>query len=378
MITKHVAIMLTDIKGFTSRTAASSRLETMELLKKHKDIVTPILGKHSGHIVKTIGDAFLVTFESPTEAVICGIEIQEALKKHNEGKESAERIDIRIAINSGEVAVSEDGDIFGEAVNITSRLESIAEAGQVFFTEAVYLAMNKKEVPSSEIGYRQFKGVPEKIKVYRVLSEIPIGEQPSAIEAVTASFSGEEPGKAPQFSGEKAGFWRRFAAIAIDAVIFLVIISVLGLSSGPVVKVTDENKVTKGIEVEGLSVDNGKVKIKGGNGEEISISKKEGLKVSANAPAGKPNKRIPLKMFLWVLYGGVLVWRLGATPGKMILKIKVVDFVTGDKPAADKAFLRAVFSLVSLVLFLGYLWAIWEKDKRTWHDLIAGTKAVRS
>lgn len=167
--------MLTDIKGFTDKTARQSRAQVMELLKKHKELVLPVVNKFNGSLVKTIGDAFLVTFDSPTDAVLCGVEIQKVLGGHNEGKHHEERIDIRIAINAGEVSISEDEDIFGDAVNITSRIEGMAEAGEVFFTEAVYLAMNKKEVPSSEIGYRQFKGVPEKIKVYKVLRETGTG-----------------------------------------------------------------------------------------------------------------------------------------------------------------------------------------------------------
>jgi class 3 adenylate cyclase len=170
--------MLTDIKGFTSKTAGFSRAQTQELLTTHHDLVMPVIEKFKGRLVKTIGDAFLVVFNSPTDAVICGVEIQAVLRAFNAGKAQAEKIEIRIAINSGEVAVHDDGDIYGDPVNITSRLESIAEPNEVFFTESVYLAMNKKEVPSSEIGYRQFKGIPEKIKVFRVLREVPVGSQP--------------------------------------------------------------------------------------------------------------------------------------------------------------------------------------------------------
>src|SRR3989338_2605901 len=152
METRNITIMLTDIKGFTSKTAGFSRAQTQEMLAKHKELVLPVIEKFGGRLVKTIGDAFLVAFNSPTDAVICGVEVQSVLRAHNEDKAHSEKIEIRIAINSGEVVVHDDGDIYGDAVNITSRLESIAEAGEVFFTESVYLSMNKKEVPSSEIG----------------------------------------------------------------------------------------------------------------------------------------------------------------------------------------------------------------------------------
>lgn len=81
MNAKHLVIMLTDIKGFTSKTSVSSRKETMDLLKKHKELVMPVIEQHKGHLVKTIGDAFLVTFESPTEAVICGVKKQDVLRE---------------------------------------------------------------------------------------------------------------------------------------------------------------------------------------------------------------------------------------------------------------------------------------------------------
>lgn len=82
---------------------------------------------------------------------------------------------MRVAINAGEVTLA-DNDVFGEPVNITARINGIAEAGEVFFTEAVYLAMNKMEVPSSEVGLLQLKGIAEKIRVYKVVREKRIGE----------------------------------------------------------------------------------------------------------------------------------------------------------------------------------------------------------
>lgn len=390
MKTRNLAILLTDIKGFTSRTASGSRSDMVELLRRHKELVTPALGKFRGTLVKTIGDAFLVTFESPTDAVLCGVEIQEILKAHNAGKTGQERIEIRIAINSGEVAVAEDGDIFGDAVNITARLESIAEPGEVFFTEAVYLAMNKREVPSSEIGYRQFKGIPERIKVFRVLRETPVGAQGvAALAEAPAGEAQDAPGGRPA-PAQRAGFWRRAGAMLMDVLIFLVIFGTLGMKAcGPDVRLDNSDMPEGGadLKVENVQISKHGVELTGPEGEKIVFAKggpfyadKAGKKWFRNSKvdvntSGK--KRVPLHMILWVLYCGVMIWRFGATPGKMILGIKIVDCDTGAKPGADKAFLRAAFSLVSLFMLLGYLWAAWQKEGRTWHDLIAGTKAVK-
>jgi len=195
MQARNLAVMLTDIKGFTDKTSKRSRDQIKELLAKHNDLVLPVIKKFHGKVIKTIGDAFLVTFESSTDAVLCGISIQDALLSFNKDRKHDDRIDIRIAINAGEVSIAEDGDIFGDAVNITSRIEGIAEAGEVFFTESVYLSMNKNEVPSSEIGYRQFKGIADKIKVYKVLREDPVSPESHADASFTEETSGPETDK---------------------------------------------------------------------------------------------------------------------------------------------------------------------------------------
>jgi len=170
MKTKHLTIMFTDIKGFTPKTSKISRKELENLLNLHDDLIKPVFKKFSGKIIKTIGDAFMVAFHSPTDAVLCGMEIQEVLIKHNENTSENDQLQVRIAINSGEVAIKKS-DVFGEAVNIAARLEGIAEAGDIYFTESVYLAMNKSEIPTEEIGYKRFKGIPEEIKIYKVLNE---------------------------------------------------------------------------------------------------------------------------------------------------------------------------------------------------------------
>ncbi len=392
--------MLTDIKGFTSKTAGFSRAQTQEMLAKHRELVLPVVERFHGRLVKTIGDAFLVAFDSPTDAVLCGVEIQTVLRGHNAGKDHPQKIEIRIAINAGEVAIHDDGDIYGDAVNITSRLESIAEAGEVFFTEAVYLAMNKKEVPSSEIGYRQFKGIAEKIKVYRVLRETPIGA--NAAEGPAVLPGTEAPPAAPPRAARQdecpAGFWRRLISLLLDACIFAMVLNTLSLTScGPNVKVrSGETFLPKKTAVDQVALGSAGLTIKGKNGETIAITKAGGVSITNPAhPEGKllrtsggeagfdtglrdgDKKYAPVKMLLWALYCAIMLWRFGATAGMMVMKLKVVDAATGAPLGTDKAFLRAFFSLVSFsAAGLGYVWAVWEKDKLTWHDLLAGSKII--
>lgn len=394
MEAQNLTIMLTDIKGFTSKTASFSRAQTQQLLDRHRELVLPVIEKFSGRLVKTIGDAFLVVFHSPTDAVICGVEIQGVLKAYNADKTPAEKIEIRIAINAGEVSVHDDGDIYGDPVNITARLESIAEAGEVFFTEAVYLAMNKKEVPSSEIGYRQFKGIPEKIKVFRVLRETPVGAQPPGEAAAEAEAQPSPAPAAPAVPAVRAGFFHRLLSLLLDVAMFAMITSTLGLRScGPEAKL-DSERERDPAPIADMSLKNvnfGKdgVLFTGDKGETIALGKGGAVvktpdgkvwksKTNADVKVGPGTKKVPLGMALWVLYLGTMLWRFGATFGMKITKLKAVDAATGLPLAADKAFLRALFSLVSLFGLLGYVWALWEREHRTWHDIIAGSRIVRT
>jgi adenylate cyclase len=178
--TANLAIVFTDIKGFTERTSRQTLEENQRLLKTHHDLLVPLFKAFGGRIIKSIGDAFLVTFESPTQAVLSGMAVQDRLWQYNRGVQDAERLEVRVAINAGEVRV-ESNDVFGEPVNIASRVEGLAEAGEVFFTEAVYLIMNKAEVPSQEVGLFELKGIPGKIRVYRVPSAPYRVEKPAVV-----------------------------------------------------------------------------------------------------------------------------------------------------------------------------------------------------
>jgi class 3 adenylate cyclase len=168
--------MFTDIKGFTARTSKSTREDLVELLRKHEEIVLPRAAERHGTLIKNIGDAFLFTFESPTNAVLAALDIQRGLREYNASVEPGKRIEVRIGINAGEVTVME-GDVYGDAVNIAARIEGIADGGEICFAESVFLTMNKNELEAAvssdelrtdEIGFRALKGVAEKVRVYRI------------------------------------------------------------------------------------------------------------------------------------------------------------------------------------------------------------------
>ncbi|MFI5361233.1 MAG: adenylate/guanylate cyclase domain-containing protein [Elusimicrobiota bacterium] len=226
-VSRNLTILLTDIKGFTDRTSHQSRAEIQQFLDHHKQVVLPVLVGKGGTLVKTMGDAFLMTYESPTNAVLAGIQVQDALAAYNLGKPADQRIDVRVAINQGEVNIV-DNDVFGEAVNITARIEAVADAGDVFFTEAIYLAMNKKEVPSSEVGLLQLKGIPEKVRVYRVKRETPVKSLEGAPVVVIPRTPAAPPPAAP-LAASPAGTGARGASPWAIASVAVVLVGAVGL-----------------------------------------------------------------------------------------------------------------------------------------------------
>jgi class 3 adenylate cyclase len=227
MPAKNLAIMFTDIKGFTARTSDSTRVGVITLLAEHERLLLPVFRYFDGTVIKTIGDAFLVRFDSTTDAVLAGLAVQEVLRQHNAFVQDAkDRLEVRVAINAGDVELK-DGDVLGEPVNVAARLEAITEAGEVWFTETVYLSMNRKEVPSSEVGERVFKGIPQAVRVYKVIHDPNSEQAKSMAEGVRLTKDGpvlkglREPRRFPR---QKIA-WMGAGALAAVAAILLVVLN---------------------------------------------------------------------------------------------------------------------------------------------------------
>lgn len=176
--------MLTDIKGFTERTSQQTRQENERLLLLHDALLSPVLRGFRGRRIKTLGDAFLVIFDSATRALACGAAIQDRLAVYNAQVVEEERIHVKVAISAGELRV-EGHDVFGEAVNLASRVESRTEAGEVCFTESTLLLCDRRFFDYEELGPQRFKGVAEPVRLYRLKARAD-GAHPYGGEALEA------------------------------------------------------------------------------------------------------------------------------------------------------------------------------------------------
>jgi class 3 adenylate cyclase len=165
--TRLLAILLTDLSGFTAFSSTSDRTDVMSAVGQQKALISPIIDSFHGRIVKWIGDAVLAVFDSATDAVLCGRRIQEQFVGDAERGERALPSHIKVVVHAGDVTVDDDGDIYGDAVNTTARLEKVAEPGEIYFTAVVRGAIPRAEVPSELVGEYEFKGLPDRLQVFR-------------------------------------------------------------------------------------------------------------------------------------------------------------------------------------------------------------------
>ena len=165
-----VAIMFTDIVGYTS-IAQRDEAMALRLLEDHRMSLRAIFPKFSGREIKTIGDSFLVEFPSALEAAHCAVEVQR--KFHGEKSAIPEnRVMLRIGIHLGDVIHTADGDVQGDAVNVASRIEPLADPGGVCISDQVYAQIkNKIDNQIIKVGNRNLKNVQEPMDIYRV--ELP-------------------------------------------------------------------------------------------------------------------------------------------------------------------------------------------------------------
>ena len=170
------AIMFTDMVGFTGL-AQVDEANALRLLEEHRQILRPEFHQHRGTEVKSVGDGFLVEFESALDATNCAIAIQQRLLERNQ-RPGVTPIRVRIGVHLGDV-VHENGDVLGDSVNIASRLEPLADASGICISGPVFEQVaNKIAYPCTLLEHRLLKNVDSPLSLYAI--ELPWTSLPAA------------------------------------------------------------------------------------------------------------------------------------------------------------------------------------------------------
>jgi adenylate cyclase len=162
------AILAGDVAGY-SRLMGDDELATVVALRSlRKEVIDPKLAEHRGRLVNTAGDSVLVEFSSVVDAVRCAVEIQQAIAVRNADVPESRRIVLRIGLNVGDV-IFQEGEIYGDGVNVAARLEQIAQPGTVYASRAVHEQVGERlPYVFESLGVREVKNIAQPVDVWRV------------------------------------------------------------------------------------------------------------------------------------------------------------------------------------------------------------------
>ena len=195
--------MITDMVGYTRLSQRDEAL-ALRLLNEHNEVVRDSVDSHGGREVKQTGDGFFVEFPSALQAVSCSIDIQRRLYDRNAKADQASQFHIRIGLHVGDV-VHRDDDVFGDGVNITSRIEPLALPGGVCLSQSVQAQVwNKIDRPLESLGAQELKHVDLPMEVFRVVlpweekakkhaEEREVGLERTRLAVLTMANVGQDP-----------------------------------------------------------------------------------------------------------------------------------------------------------------------------------------
>jgi adenylate cyclase len=184
------AVLAVDVAGY-SRLMGEDEEGTLDALRAVRhELSDPKIKEHQGRIVKTMGDGLLVEFASVVGAVRCAVEMQRAMAERNASVAADKRIEFRVGIHQGDIIV-EEGDIFGDGVNIAARLEGLAHPGGICVSRVVRDEVRDKlDVAFDDLGERQVKNIARPVHAFAVrldreTAEVPNAKMPTAKPALT-------------------------------------------------------------------------------------------------------------------------------------------------------------------------------------------------
>jgi len=153
-------VVFTDLANYTASVSRANREALRDLLRNHEALVIPTLRRHNGRIVKNLGDSFMALFDSATDAVRGGLDLVVRAREAE--------LSIRVSAATGDVEEIE-GDAFGDAVNLSARINSKTPADEVWLSESTFHCMNQAETPWDRVGVFSLKGIAGEVPVYRAV-----------------------------------------------------------------------------------------------------------------------------------------------------------------------------------------------------------------
>ncbi len=184
------AIVSADVVGY-SRLMGVDEMATLDALRAHRaELIDGKIAEYAGRIVKTMGDGLLLEFANAVDAVRCALDIQEGMPARNQNIGADKKIIFRIGINFSEI-ILEDGDIFGDGVNIAARLEGLAEPGGVLMSQSVYDEV-ARDVGArfADNGNKTFKNIARPVHVWSWPRRLPDDRQDRKPFIVVSEFEG--------------------------------------------------------------------------------------------------------------------------------------------------------------------------------------------
>jgi TolB-like protein/class 3 adenylate cyclase len=178
------AILALDVVGYSRLMGAYEEGTLTALRSIRRELSDPKIAEHRGRIVKTMGDGLLAEFQSVIDAVRCAVEVQEAMAERTAGIPVDSRIAFRVGINLGDIII-EDGDIFGDGVNVAARLEALADPGSICVSRAVRdQVRDRLDLVFDDLGDQKVKNIVRPIRVFRIRPSRSAAGPHAAITAV--------------------------------------------------------------------------------------------------------------------------------------------------------------------------------------------------
>ncbi|MBN1695993.1 MAG: hypothetical protein JW881_00645 [Spirochaetales bacterium] len=166
-----LTVLFIDMVGYTEKSSVADNISLMQLIQSFEEIVLPVIKAYKGCLVKKMGDGILAVFKHPLNASFAALTIQEKIRTGNQYKVDREKFEVRIGLNTG-LVIRKDNDVFGDVVNIASRMETSANPGDILLTHATYEEI-KDYVECTRLGNLHVKGKKETITAYAADSVRP-------------------------------------------------------------------------------------------------------------------------------------------------------------------------------------------------------------